>query len=65
MVNHISSLGQPLVAQPVVNKPSWGYGYLENQIPIGNMNYQPTPIGISYTGIPYPGNAFTLWGKPN
>ena len=29
------------------------------------MNYQPTPTGMSYTGIPYPGNNFTPCWKPN
>ena len=29
------------------------------------MNYQPTSTGTMYLGIPYPGNMFTLWGKPN
>ena len=29
------------------------------------MNYQPTSIGTMYSGVPYPGNMFTPWGKPN
>ena len=65
VVNPPPSSGQTLVAQPIVHQPSWVYGYPTNKIPIGNMNYQHTPIGISYTRIPYPGNAFTPWGKPN
>ena len=60
MVNPPSSSGQPLGAQPVTNQTSWGYGYTTNQVAIGNINYQPTP-----TGIPYPSNTFTSWGKPN
>ena len=63
IVNPPLSLGQPLGAQPVVSQASWGYGYPANQIPVGNMNYQPTPTGISYTKIPYLGNSFTPWGK--
>ena len=59
MVNPPSSSGHPSVAQLAVHKPSWGYGYPANQIPIGNMNYQPNPIGMSYTRIPYSGNTFT------
>ena len=53
------------MAQPLVHQPSWDYGYPANQILVGNMNYQPTPIGMSYTGIPYPMNTFTPWGQPN
>ena len=65
MVNPPSTSGQPLGAQPVVNQPSWGYGYPGNQLPVGNMNYQLASIGTMYPGIPYPGNTFTPWGKPN
>ena len=65
MVNPPSISGQPLGAQPVTNQTSWGYGYTANQVPIGNINYQPTPIGMPYVGIPYPSNTFTPWGQPN
>ena len=65
IVNPPLSSGQPLGAQPIVNQASWGYGHPTNQVPVGNMNYQLNPIGMSYTGIPYPGNTFTPWGKPN
>ena len=51
IVNPPLSLGQPLGEQPVVNQVFWGYRYLENQVPIRNMNYQPTPTSISYIGI--------------
>ena len=37
-------------------------GHPANQVTVGNMNYQPTPTGMSYTRIPYPRNSFTLWG---
>ena len=36
-----------------------------NQLPVANKNYQPTSIGTTYPRIPYPGNTFTPWGKPN
>ena len=38
MLNPISTLGQPLGVQSVVNQPYWGYGYPKNQLPIVNMN---------------------------
>ena len=47
VVNPPSSSGQPSMAQPAVHQPSWGYGYPTNQMLVGNMNYQPTPIGMS------------------
>ena len=65
IVNPPLSSGQPLGAQPVVSQAYLGYGYPSNQVLVGNMNYQPTPTGMSYTRIPYPGNTFTPWGKPN
>ena len=65
MVNPPFSSGQPLGVQPALNQPSWGYGYPENQLPVVNMNYQPTSTGNMYYGIPYLGNTFTPWGKPN
>ena len=55
MVNPPSSSGEPLGAQPVVIQSSSSYGY---QIPIGNHPSNPT-------GIPFPSNNFTPWGKPN
>ena len=65
IVNPPLSLGQPLGAQPVISQALWGYGYPTNQVLVGNVNYQPTPIGVSCTAIPYPGNTFTPWGQPN
>ena len=43
VVNPLSSSVQPLRAQPVTNQTSWGYGYIENQVPVGNINYPPNP----------------------
>ena len=60
MVNPPSSSGQPLGAQPVTIHSSSGYGY---QILVGN--HPSNPIGMPYTGIPYPSNTFTPWGQPN
>ena len=65
LVNPPSSLGQPLGEQPVTNQTSWRYGYTANQVPVGNINYQPTRIRIPYVGIPYPSNNFTPWEQPN
>ena len=64
VVNTPSSSSHPLGAQPVSNKTSWGYGYLANQVPVGNINYQPTPTRMPHVGIPYPSNTFTPWGQP-
>ena len=55
VVNPPSSSGQPLGAQPVTIQSFEGYGY---QIPVGNINHPPNPIGMPYAGIPYPSNAF-------
>ena len=65
MVNPPSSLGQLSGVQPAVNQSSWGYVYPRNQPPVGSINYQPTSTWAMYLGIPYPGNMFTPWGKPN
>ena len=65
MVNPPSSLVQSSGVQHAVNQLSWGYGYPTNQLPVVNINYQPTSTGTMYSRIPYPGNTFTPWGKPN
>ena len=62
VVNPPSSSGEPSGTQPITIQSSRGYGY---QIPIGNINNPPNPIGMPYAGIPYPSNTFTPWGKPN
>ena len=59
IVNPPLSSGQPLGAQPIVNQASCGYGHPINKVLVGNVNYQPTPIGMSYTRIAYPRNTFT------
>ena len=63
VVNPPSSSGQSLGAQPVTNQTSQGYGYTANQVPVGNINYQPNPIGMPYARITYPSNTFTPWGQ--
>ena len=42
VVNPPSSLSQPLGEQPVTNQTSCGYGYIENKVPVENINYQAT-----------------------
>ena len=59
MVNTPPSSGHPLEEQPVTSQTFWGYGYIENQVHVGNINYQPNPTRIPYARTPYPSNTFT------
>ena len=65
MVTPYSGPGQPTSVQPTVSQSSWGYTYPRNQSPTTHQNYQPKPLWVVYPRIPYPGNTFTPWGKPN
>ena len=65
MVIPLSSTRQHLGVQPAVNKPSWGYTYQGNIPSVCNVKFKPTSTRMVYPGMPYAGNMFTPWGKPN
>ena len=65
MVIPSSGTGQPSWFQPTFSQTSWGYTYPRNRPAVVNHNYQPTTSRVIYLGMPYPGNMYTPWGKPN